>query len=78
DRADGLFKPFHRLHNAHDFEGHGMGLANVKRIIERHGGQITAVSAPDKGAVFTLILPTHQHSSSTRQANVVAETPSLE
>ena len=78
DRADGLFKPFHRLHNAHDFEGHGMGLANVKRIIERHGGQITAVSAPDKGAVFTLILPIHQHSSSTRQANVVAETPSLE
>ncbi|MAG81695.1 MULTISPECIES: PAS domain S-box protein [unclassified Limnobacter] len=79
DRADGLFKPFHRLHNAHDFEGHGMGLANVKRIIERHGGQITAVSAPDKGAVFTLILPIHQHSSITpRQANVVAETPSLE
>ena len=79
DRADGLFKPFHRLHNAHDFEGHGMGLANVKRIIERHGGQITAVSAPDKGAVFTLILPIHQHSSITpRQAHVVAETPSLE
>ncbi|MBU0542920.1 MAG: PAS domain S-box protein [Gammaproteobacteria bacterium] len=76
DRADGLFKPFHRLHNAHDFEGHGMGLANVKRIIERHGGQITAVSAPDRGAVFTLTLPIHQHSSSTRQANVVAETPS--
>jgi signal transduction histidine kinase len=55
--ADGLFKPFHRLHNPHDFEGHGMGLANVKRIIERHGGFITAASAPDKGAVFTLTLP---------------------
>ena len=62
DRADGLFKPFHRLHNAHDFEGHGMGLANVKRIIERHGGQIAAESAPNKGAIFTLILPTrHDH-----------------
>ena len=60
DRADGLFKPFHRLHNAHDFEGHGMGLANVKRIIERHGGHITAESAPDKGAVFTLTLPIRQ------------------
>lgn len=60
DQSDGLFKPFHRLHNAHDFEGHGMGLANVKRIIERHGGQISAQSAPDKGATFTLLLPLGQ------------------
>jgi signal transduction histidine kinase len=57
ERAEGLFKPFHRLHNPHDFEGHGMGLANVKRIVERHGGYIKATSAPDKGAVFTLTLP---------------------
>lgn len=60
DQADGLFKPFHRLHNAHDFEGHGMGLANVKRIIERHGGQISAQSVPDNGATFTLLLPLSQ------------------
>lgn len=60
DQADGLFKPFHRLHNAHDFEGHGMGLANVKRIVERHGGQISAQSTPDNGATFTLLLPLTQ------------------
>lgn len=60
DRADGLFKPFHRLHNAHDFEGHGMGLANVKRIIERHGGAISAESAPHRGATFTITLPLRQ------------------
>lgn len=70
DRADGLFKPFHRLHNAHDFEGHGMGLANVKRIIERHGGHISAESAPDKGAVFTLTLPTRQ-GQNTKPAKTV-------
>lgn len=74
DRADGLFKPFHRLHNAHDFEGHGMGLANVKRIMERHGGHITAVSAPDKGAVFTLTLPTHRGKPSPQVFNHVTET----
>jgi PAS domain S-box-containing protein len=78
DRADGLFKPFHRLHNAHDFEGHGMGLANVKRIIERHGGHISAVSAPDKGAVFTLTLPILRSNTNPHVAIAVAETPSLE
>jgi len=60
DRADGLFKPFHRLHNSHDFEGHGMGLANVNRIVERHQGQITAVSAPGEGATFSVVLPIRQ------------------
>lgn len=71
DRADGLFKPFHRLHNAHDFEGHGMGLANVKRIIERHGGQISAQSAPDSGATFTLLLPLSQGGTGTKKQETV-------
>lgn len=70
DRADGLFKPFHRLHNAHDFEGHGMGLANVKRIIDRHGGTISAESAPQKGATFKVTLPLRQEQKSFAPARV--------
>lgn len=71
DQADGLFKPFHRLHNAHDFEGHGMGLANVKRIIERHGGQISAQSVPDNGATFTLLLPLSQRDRGSVKQEIV-------
>ncbi|WP_334118527.1 ATP-binding protein [Limnobacter sp.] len=71
DQADGLFKPFHRLHNAHDFEGHGMGLANVKRIIERHGGQISAQSAPDNGATFTLLIPLSQRNRGSIKQEIV-------
>ncbi len=40
--AGNLFKPFQRLHHQHDFQGHGMGLANVKKIVERHHGIIEA------------------------------------
>ncbi|MDZ4051489.1 MAG: ATP-binding protein [Limnobacter sp.] len=55
--APNLFKPFQRLHNQHDYQGHGMGLANVKKIIERHRGVIQAHSNPGEGAVFTICLP---------------------
>jgi PAS domain S-box-containing protein len=75
DRADGLFKPFHRLHNAHDFEGHGMGLANVKRIIERHGGTISAESAPQKGATFKITLPLRQQPKALVQPRAIPEAP---
>ncbi|MGN7611782.1 ATP-binding protein [Magnetococcales bacterium HHB-1] len=50
--AQRLFQPFQRLHDDREFEGSGIGLSTVKRIIQRHGGTIRADSAPDQGARF--------------------------
>lgn len=55
-----IFQPFQRLHGRSAYEGAGLGLAIVRRIVERHGGRIAAFGRPGQGATFEIVLPARQ------------------
>lgn len=67
---ENIFALFHRLHSKDRFEGTGIGLAIVKKIIEKHGGLITANSRNGHGATFVIVLPVYQNKGSERKRNL--------
>jgi signal transduction histidine kinase len=71
-QAGRLFRPFERLHTGSTYEGTGMGLANVRRIMERHGGSVEGEAAPGQGAAFTLVFPPLAMAASEEAARFTA------
>jgi signal transduction histidine kinase len=75
--AEKIFVIFQRLHSNHLFEGTGIGLSICKKIVEKHSGSIFATSMPDKGSIFTIVLPCDQRliNGATRTNGVPSHSP---
>ena len=63
---DKIFTPFQQLHGRGKYKGTGMGLSVCRKIVERHGGGITANSTPGEGATFIVRLPLRQNANTSR------------
>jgi PAS domain S-box-containing protein len=64
-----ILQPFQRLHPKNEYQGSGIGLTICQKILERHGGMITASSTPGQGATFTITLPLEQENGSRHSSH---------